>query len=230
MSRAGEARSAYREDADREWNEDEFICSADLMKVTLIPIVPHKTVFFTPRLVVFNETFAALEKKGKAKRPMKSLAVIWHEATAGRDGDEIGATFWRFLSEHRDKKRITIYTDNCQAQNKSWVLATMLMTFVHQNTNAVEQITMKYLEKGHTSMSADSSHRQVQRNLSKRKVCDFEDFRQAVEDTGIKTTTMTHDDFFVIQDGVSQKKLNLLGREGLRPYLKDTRCLQVRRG
>ena len=106
----------------------------------------------------------------------------------------------------------------------------MLMAFVHQNTNAVEQITIKYLEKGHTSMSADPSHRQVQRNLSKRKVCDFEDFSQAVKDTGIKTTTMTHDDFFVIQDVIPQKKLNLLGKEGSRPYLGDTCCLQVRMG
>ena len=107
------------------------------------------------------------------------------------------------------------------------------MTFVNQPTNAVEKVTIKYLEKGHTSMSADASHQLVQRKVTKSKVSDFDDFRQTVEETGIKTVTtvtMTHEDFFDFKPGVSQKELTLLGKEGLRPYLKDVRCMQLRSG
>ena len=56
------------------------------MTVTLIPILPHKTVFFTPRLVVLNKMLATLKDK-VSKRCMKSLAVLWHEAVARRDGE-----------------------------------------------------------------------------------------------------------------------------------------------
>ena len=71
-----------------------------------------------------------------------------------------------------------------------------------QPTIAV-RVTLKYLEKGHTSMNADASHQLVQRKLEKPKMSDF---RQAVE-TGIKVTTVSHEEFFEFQSGVSQKNL-----------------------
>ena len=70
------------------------------------------------------------------------------------------------------------------------------MVFVHQPTNAIEKVTIKYQEKGRTSMSADSSHQMVQRKIAKYKVSHFEDFRQAVKETGTKAATMTHHDDF----------------------------------
>ena len=117
---------------------------------------------------------------------------------------------------------VRIVCSGLKAQNKSWVLASVLMTFVNQPTNAVEKVTIKYLEKGHTWMSADASHQLVQRKVTKSKVSDFDDFRQTLEETGIKTVTTvtrTHEDFFDFKPGVSQKELTLLGKEGLRPYL-----------
>ena len=77
------------------------------------PHPPPKAAIFTPRLIVFNETFAPLVKKGARSEKEKPLAVLWHEAVAGRDAEDVAATFWRYLVEHRDKKVVTIYADNC---------------------------------------------------------------------------------------------------------------------
>ena len=230
ITRARDARAEYRRDADREWDQDETICSADLMKVSLVPVLPHKAAVFTPRLIVFNETFAPLVQKGARSQKEKPLGVLWHEALAGRDADDVAATFWRYLMEHRDKKVVTIYADNCAGQQKSWVFATVIMTYVQQCNNATEKITIKYLETGHTAMSADAAHQVIQKKMAKaQSVCDFRDFVELVEESGVRVITMKSDDFFNFEDGISRSKLSLLGK-GLRPNLRDVRVMQARRG
>ena len=230
ITHAREAREEYRRDADRDLSDDELVVSADLMKVSLIPVLPHKVAVFTPRLVVFNETFSPLVKTGSKASP-KALAILWHEATAGRDASDIAATYWKFLSKHREKKHITIYADNCSAQQKSWLFATSLVTYVQQPDNSTESITVKYLESGHTSMSADSSHQQIQKKLGKAKsVHDFGDFVELVNNSGVRAEIMAPTDFLELQDGVSRSKLDLLYKEGLCPKLREVRVLQARRG
>ena len=51
MDQAKLARSMYRQDADREWTDDEVVVSADMMKVTVLPIIPVKEAIFTQRLI-----------------------------------------------------------------------------------------------------------------------------------------------------------------------------------
>ena len=157
--------------------------------------------------------------------------MLWHEGTAGRDAPDVSSTYWRFLEQHRDKEHITVYADNCSAQNKSWVFITMLVTYVQQADNVTQDITMKYLESGHTSMSADASHQVIQKKLARVKhVHDFRDFVELVDDSGVRTMVMSSGDFIHFEDGISRSKLGLLAQEGLRPHLKDVRELQVRRG
>ena len=49
------------------------------------------------------------------------------------------------------------------------LLITVLLTFVQQADNATNVITLKFLEPGHTSMSADAAHQLVQKKLSRTK-------------------------------------------------------------
>ena len=201
------------------------------MKVSLIPILPHKAAVFTPRLVVFNETFAPVVKKGARSDRKKPLAVLWHEAVAGRDADDVAAAFWHFLLQNRDMKRITIYADNCTAQQKSWLFVAMLITYLQQTSNITEKITLKYLEPGHTAMSADSVHQVIQKKVAKSNtVCDFQDFVTLTECSGVVVKTMNPEDFLHFEDGVSRKKLTTLGKERVRPNIHHFRVLQARRG
>ena len=69
-----------------------------------------------------------------------------------------------------------------------------------------ETITFKYLEKGHTFMSADSFHAQVEKGMRKKKnICDLDDFIKIVDSKGT-AVEMTHLDFYLFENGVSSGK------------------------
>lgn len=84
-----------------------------------------KEVLFVPRIVAFNESFVPL---GKKLRKLKPVAIIWHEGVAGRKKEDIISTFYAFILNNRDQEKITIWLDNCTAQNKNWALFSF---FVH---------------------------------------------------------------------------------------------------
>ena len=98
LKNAEESRSAYQEDRDRRAGRQGTIVSVDMMRVTVLPILPHKVCVFTPRLIAYNETFSPLGggKVGKA------LSVTWHEGIAGRDASDVASTFIKFCERHRD--------------------------------------------------------------------------------------------------------------------------------
>ena len=48
-----EARQRYREDAERGWGE-EIATTGDMMRVTMLPILPLKVCIFTPRLIAHD--------------------------------------------------------------------------------------------------------------------------------------------------------------------------------
>ena len=164
------AREEYRMDADREWDSAEVVVSADLMKVFVLPVLPFKECVFTSRLVAFNLTFALLNGKKKGDHNVNDAqrSISWHEETAGRNGDDIVSVYWKWLCLQRDRKKITIFADNCPAQNKQWKLFSCLLFAVNSQHIQATEIVLKFLEKGHTFMSADSWHHQCEQALRKR--------------------------------------------------------------
>lgn len=139
-----------------------------------------KDVIFTPRIIAFNESFVPVGKK----RKQYPWAMIWHEAIRGRSKDDIISTYYAFFMANRDKKTVVIWLDNCSSQNKNWTLLSFFMYIVNSVEVCVENIEIKYFEPGHTFMSADSFHHQVELSLKrKKKVFDFEDFVGAVQNS-----------------------------------------------
>ena len=79
----------------------------------------------------------------------------------------------------RDVRHLVIWMDNCGPQNKNWTLYPTLVQAVNDNTNTLKTITLKYFEAGHTFMSADSFHHQVEKEAkSQGYLYDFKDFCQ----------------------------------------------------
>ena len=69
-----------------------------------------------------------------------------------------------------------------------------------------ESITIKYFEKGHTFMSADSFHHQTEKEMrSKKNVYNFNDFEKIIESKGCKQPMM-EGDFYDWENGLSQEK------------------------
>ena len=94
------------------------------------------------------------------------------------------------------------WTDNCGAQNKNLALFTAMVAAVNR-PGGPETITFKYLEKGHTFMSPDSFHAQVEKGMRKKKnISDLDDFLKIVDSKG-KAIEMTYLDVYLIEHGVS---------------------------
>ena len=112
LDRAEKARAEYARDRQRQATEDDLFVSADMMRVTLLPILPHKVCAFTPRLIAYNETFAALGGK-------RGVCILWHEGVSGRDAPDVASVFMTFAELNNNVKLLTFWVDNCSAQNKN---------------------------------------------------------------------------------------------------------------
>lgn len=94
-----DSRKAYKLDKknvdELKDNDTVYVC-VDLQKVLMLPRMDsYKVAIFCPRInYSFNETFAPLGKSTKENNP---YAVLWHEATAGRNVHDIVSTFRAFL-------------------------------------------------------------------------------------------------------------------------------------
>nr|CAI5862462.1 unnamed protein product [Callosobruchus analis] len=164
--KATNARKNYQEDAVKIKQEDEIFVAADLQKVIMLPrLETFKENLFTPRIVVYNESFVPLGKKSKTY----PWAVLWHEGVVGRSKDDIISTFYAFFRVNRDIKHITIWLDNCSSQNKNWSLFSFFVYIVNSSEVALENLTIKFFESGHTFMAADSFHHQVELSLKRKR-------------------------------------------------------------
>ncbi|KAK4885764.1 hypothetical protein RN001_002035, partial [Aquatica leii] len=151
-----------------------------MTKTTPVIMLPRyeslKEVIFTGRITAFNESSVPV---GTKQRNKNAIAVIWHEGAAGRSKYDIISTFHSFFLRYRDDKHIILWLDNCLAQNKNWTLLAFFVNIVNSNICNVQKFEIKYFEPGHTFMSADLFHHQVEMSLKRQqKVFDFADFEE----------------------------------------------------
>lgn len=197
-----------------------------MIRIFLLPHLPH-VCLFTPRLVVHSETFSPVgvrvRQTGKA-RP--SISIIWQEGTAGRDAADVTSAFLRFLETERDAETVTFWTDNCSSQNKNWVLISGVLQAVHRSDLKLQKVTMKYLQKGHTSVSAGTVHPVCNKGLKRTKnVLDMTDFKSAISRSS-EVIEMKPEDFRDVVNSISAQKLKLLSETEERPYLAQLRVIE----
>lgn len=146
----------------RSQTDNACICySVDLQKVIMLPCMDrYKAAIFCLRIVAFNESFAPL---GPSKNVNVPYAVLWNETVAGRNKEDIISAFRAFLLHKRDVNEIIIWLDNCAAQNKNWAFMCFLVNIINSDLIAAECITVNYFRPGHSYMSADNFHHQVEK-------------------------------------------------------------------
>lgn len=173
------ARDLYGKHKLIPQNSTEEYYSADLEKVIMLPrLETFKVAIFCQRLVAYNQTFAPL---GKITSELKPLTVIWHDGIAGRKQEDIMSAFYEFFLRSRDVTRVNLWLDNCSAQNKNWLLYSMLVHLVNSDVINTDEIILYYFEPGHTFMSSDQVHSQVEKEMRKKgKLYDFTDFQECV--------------------------------------------------
>jgi len=223
-----QARSLY-ESHKKELNSDsKLTVSVDLQKVIMLPRMEcFKAAIFTKRIIVFNESFVPIGKKNK----VKPLAIIWHEGVSGRKQEDLTSCFFQFLLFNKDVKNISIWMDNCAAQNKNWCLLTFLIYVINSHEIETTEINLFYFEPGHSFMSADSFHHQVELSMKNTgKVYDFMDFEKVIRKCNsghVDAKVMDLKDFYDWKSECSVYKLN---KQNIRPMLSDIVHIKAERG
>lgn len=197
-----ESRTAYQEDTTRQDDHTMFV-SVDMQKVIMLPRLPGvKSCVFTKRITAYNETFANLGKSNN------NTVIVWNESVTGRNAEDVSNTYHMFIKSNRDKKNFVFWADNCSGQNKNWLLFSSLVAIVNSSEIQAERIQIKYLTAGHTFMSADSVHHQIERNLKKAgDVCDWVDFINVLEKARCKVVDMQQVDCLQWQDGSNRQAI-----------------------
>lgn len=198
-------------------------------KVIMLPRCEmYKEIIFTPRIICFNESFVPLGKQSPSNKP---VAAVWHEGVAGRSKSDIISTFYNFFLLHRDAREITIWLDNCAAQNKNWALYCFFVYLINSSEVNLNFLKVKYLQTGHTFMSADSFHHQVEKSLKQAgKVLDFDDFKFCVKKSNnsrVEVIEMNLHNFYDFKDYSSRFKMNKINPK---PYLANFVEVDFRRG
>ena len=223
-----ETRQHYRSDAESDWPAGTSVRSVDLQKVIMLPRMPGvKSALFTRRLSVYHETFATVGGKTEKK---DNISVVWHEGVAGRSAKEVTSAYLEALEKDRDCEHVIFWVDNCSAQNKNWCLLSSLVVLMNSDLVAMDDVTLKYFEPGHTFMSADSVHHGVEQEMKRRPggfIHDFEDFLSVVKSSNSKkmeVVEMTNDNIMDWASGQSTAKLRKA------PKLANLKVIQLRRG
>lgn len=200
------------------------VFAVDMQKVFMLPRMPNlQEAFFLSRLVVFNETFAAMQKTGKHQ------CILWHEATAGRKADEVACAFIKFLDIVRDTRNIILWLDNCSGQNKNWILFSSLLCYVNSEFNTIQSITLKFLLTGHTFMAADGLHGKIEQTIRKKdSIQDFSDFVEACQNSSQRmcVTELKFPDFKKLE---TKFKTTNRKNDSI-PLIKDLVCVKFIRG
>lgn len=223
------SRKHYRADAEPP-PQGTRVRSADLQKVIMLPRMPGiKTAIFTRRIIAFHETFAAVGERSKKDNKEDTISVVWHEGITGRNQEDLTSAFAKMMASDRDVSHMVIWLDNCAAQNKNWCLLSSLVLLL--NTGTLDDLTLKFFEKGHTFMSADSVHHGVEREMANQpggNIYDFDDFIKVVSQSNsgaMNVLQLRSEDVKSWRSYLSQAKVR---KQGVK--LADMVQIQLRRG
>ena len=138
---------------------------------------------------------------------------MWHEGIAGRNATDVASAYIKCVSLC-EKENIIFWTDNCAGQNKNWTLFNALVWCVN-TVWGPQEITIKFLEKGHTFMRADSVHGSIGKALKSEEIVpDFDNFVDLCNGSSksIKSVVLHPNDMYQFVDGHrcrSNKKVKL---------------------
>ncbi|XP_055527573.1 uncharacterized protein LOC129720163 [Wyeomyia smithii] len=189
-----------------------------------------KEVIFSQRIVVLNETFAPI---GGGKNGAVH-AILWNETVSGRKAADLTSVFTKHLTLNGSSSRVLYWLDNCSSQNMNWNLIVHMILLVNSPLIKTNEITFKYLESGHTFMSADAFHAAVERSMRKyqeEELYTFSDFVECVKQSNNETkppvTVMSCTDFF--QPSIALKP-SVLNKLKPRPKLAEIKQIRFTRG
>ena len=145
--------------------------AVDMQGVILLPKLSTKESFL---LAAWSFSMKRLPSSISNDKP--DYVILWHEGIAGRLASNVASSFIKCIIFDATS-RILFWADYCCAQNKNWTLYTALVQCVNAAWQP-DEVVIKYLQKGHTFMKADSVHGVIWRKMKKceENIFTFDDF------------------------------------------------------
>ncbi|KAJ8967757.1 hypothetical protein NQ314_002639 [Rhamnusium bicolor] len=107
-------------------------------------------------LTIYHENFRVTHR-----------TIQTHEGTSGRGSNEIASCVLKlFLGDVTEKKKLTLWSDNCCGQNKNRMI---ILLWIYRVVKGIfDSVEHKFLVSGHYFLSCDRDFAQIEK---RKKVC-----------------------------------------------------------
>lgn len=163
LKRKVDAQQRKRSDKEEATRDSSFVTATfDLQSVLQLPSSDVSTMYYKRKICVYNFTiYEANSGMGHC--------YIWTELDGKRGSSEIGSCLIHYLdSLPSHVRRVSFHADSCGGQNRNQYVAAALMH--HVQTSTIDEITLNFLETGHTQMECDSMHSAIENAKKNVKV------------------------------------------------------------
>jgi hypothetical protein len=188
----------------RQQRGNHTLCTAtyDLQQVLNVPEGETSAFFYKRKLSLYNFTVYDCGRS-------EGYCYTWHQGTAGRGAVEISSCIVSFVLKKISDgvHEFRFYSDNCSAQNKNRILFSALQ---HLSVKYNVNITIRYLQTGHTQMEADSMHSLIERQSKGKTIFvpqQWFDIMREAKQTGksYNVKEMSQNDFLNYKDLVTKQ-------------------------
>lgn len=157
-------KTAARQEKDKDKVNEACVYTVDLQSLLLCPKSNASALYYRRKLSVHNLCFYDLKTHD-------GFCYLWNESEGELTANEFASIMYHFIESQlplrNNAKKIVIYSDGCNYQNRSSILSNALL---HISVKYDVVIESKYLEKGHTQMECDSMHSVIERHLKQREI------------------------------------------------------------
>lgn len=203
--KAEAAMAAMRRDHQecQQPGSDTMTLSMDLEQVLSLPTLTHGQMYYLRQLSNYNLCVHLGDNN-------TGYMFLWHEGISGRGGNEIASCMLKALyNMPTEKRKITVWSDNCAGQNKNKMLLFLWVYLVLKGP--FDEIDHKYLVSGHSFMSCDRDFAQIEKRKRLEK-CEVpmdlvRMMVKAVNRNPFVVTVMNPEDFFDFR-AASEKVIN----------------------
>jgi hypothetical protein len=150
--------------------KDEIIITVDCQATLLTPVLEASKCYYKMKLNIHNQTIFN-------NVTHEADNYLWDETQGGLDSSIFATILCKHLKKCVDNKpnikKIIIYSDGCNYQNRSIVISNALLLFSVTHDVIIEH---KYLKKGHTQMEVDNVHSLIERTIRNQVINEPDDY------------------------------------------------------
>lgn len=219
------AQAAQKEKAKDKCIKDPniIVLCCDKQAILMAPSIEASMAYYHTKLNVHNSTILNLKTNDATNN-------VWHEGEGGSDSTIFAsiliANLKSYLQKNPQIKKIIIYSDGCNYQNRCKLISNALLHFSLENNIIIEQ---KYLEKGHTHMEVDNVHAHIEHKIRGQVINEPQEYIEHMKSArklGYEVKYLTYDFFKDYSKIQYYTSIRPGAHKAGEPQVTDLRCIK----